>query len=177
MRKLLRKFAISYYAFLARVFYPECQWIITWNPLAIRGYVFWQKIFNVNRARRVDWPVHFTSLVSGDITVGVMTAPGFSPGSYFNGLNGIDFGDNVWIGPGVKIISANHDIYQYDKHVVARRIKIGSNVWIGANVIILPEVSIGDGTVLGAGAVVTKSLPSNIVAVGNPAHIIKYKNK
>lgn len=175
MKSVLRKFAISYYVLLARIFYPKCQWIISWNPLAIRGYIFWQKIFNVNRARRVNWPVHFSSWVSGDITAGAMTAPGFSPGSYFNGLNGIDFGDNVWIGPGVKVISANHDIYQYDKHVFAERIKIGSNVWIGANVIILPGVNIGNGAVLGAGSVVTKSFPENVVVAGNPARIIKYK--
>jgi acetyltransferase-like isoleucine patch superfamily enzyme len=175
MIKLLRKLVTIYYILLAKIFYPKCRWIISWNPLAIRGYIFWQKILNTNRARNVAWPVHFTSWVSGDITAGTMTAPGFSPGSYFNGLNGIDFGDNVWIGPGVRVISANHDIYQYDKHVSAERIKIGSNVWIGANAIILPGVSIGNGTVLGAGAVVTKSLPENVVAVGNPARIIKHK--
>ena len=55
----------------------------------------------------------------------------------------------------------------------AHEINIGSNVWIGADVIILPGVSIGDNTVIGAGSVVTKNIPSNVLAVGNPCKVIR----
>jgi acetyltransferase-like isoleucine patch superfamily enzyme len=115
-------------------------------------------------------------MVSGDITVGNMASPGYSPGCYVNGMNGIDLGDNVYIGPGTKIISANHDLSDHSRHVVSPRIRIGSNVWLGANVIVLPGVSIGDNTVVGAGSIVTKSLPSNVIAVGNPAKVIQCKD-
>jgi maltose O-acetyltransferase len=52
-------------------------------------------------------------------------------------------------------------------------VSIGSNVWIGGGSIILPGVTIGDGTTIGAGSVVTKSIPSNVLAVGNPCRIIR----
>jgi maltose O-acetyltransferase len=55
----------------------------------------------------------------------------------------------------------------------AKPITIGNNVWLGGNAIICPGVTIGDNTVVGAGAVVTKNLPANVLAVGNPAKIIK----
>ena len=55
----------------------------------------------------------------------------------------------------------------------AKPIKVGNNVWIGGNVTVLPGVSIGDNVVIGAGSVVTKDIPSNVIAVGNPCRVIK----
>ena len=55
----------------------------------------------------------------------------------------------------------------------AKPIKIGNNVWFGGNVTVLPNVTIGDNVVIGAGSVVTKDIPSNVVAVGNPCKVIK----
>ena len=52
-------------------------------------------------------------------------------------------------------------------------VSIGSNVWIGGNCVVLPGVSIGDNSIIGAGSVVTKDIPSNVVAVGNPCEVIK----
>ena len=56
-------------------------------------------------------------------------------------------------------------------------IKIGNNVWIGANAVVLPGVSIGDNTVIGAGSVVTKKIPANVVAVGNPCRVLREINE
>ncbi len=145
--------------------------------MAIRGYWIFQRILNVNGARAIPWPVHFTSRVSGKITLGDMVAPGMMPGCYINAMAGIEFGSNVWIGPGAKIISANHDPDNLECHLITKPIRIGSNVWIGANAIILPEVEIGDDVIIGAGAVVVKSIPAGTVAVGNPAKIIKQNTK
>lgn len=85
-------------------------------------------------------------------------------------------GDHTMIGPNVTIATAGHPIlpelreknYQYNMPV-----HIGRNCWIGAGAIILPGVTIGDHTVVGAGSIVTKDLPSSIVAVGNPCHVLR----
>lgn len=88
----------------------------------------------------------------------------------------VTIGDNVFIGPNVNIYAATHplDIERRNKNLEKGiPVKIGNNVWIGGNVTILPGVTIGDGTTIGAGSVVTKDIPSNVLAVGNPCKVIK----
>jgi maltose O-acetyltransferase len=88
----------------------------------------------------------------------------------------IIIGNDVQVGPNVQILTPTHPIepeLRRIKYEAAKPIKIGNNVWLGGGVIILPGVRIGDNTVVGAGAVVTKDLPENVVAVGNPARIIR----
>ena len=100
--------------------------------------------------------------------------PGLARGCHIDGRNGIIFGDNVWVGPHVKIISMNHNICSYKKYIKERPIKIGINCWIGAGAIILPGIELGDHTIVGAGAVVTKSFPdSDQIIAGNPAFVVK----
>ena len=173
MKNILKKIRLNYYIALIKIFYPKSQWLIDWNPYAIKWYILPQKILNINKSKNVNWPVHFTSRVTGNVKVGYLTSPGFGPGCYINGANGIEFGDNVWIGPGVKIISSNHDLTDLSKSYKCDPIKIGNNVWIGANAIILPEIQIGDGAVVGAGSVVTKNVPPRTIVAGNPAKLIK----
>ena len=132
-----------------------------------------QKLFRLNP--KVEWPVHFTSKVISpqNITKGVNCDPGDGINTYIQANNGIIFGNDVELGPGVKIISSNHDSQDYSLHIKCNPINIGNNVWIGANAVILPGVTIGDNVVIGAGSVVTKDIPSNSVAVGNPCMKIK----
>ncbi|WP_339618190.1 sugar O-acetyltransferase [uncultured Gilvimarinus sp.] len=88
----------------------------------------------------------------------------------------VTIGDNVFIAPNVQVYAASHplDLGQRNAHIgVAAPITIGSNVWIGGGCIILPGVSIGDGCTIGAGSVVTKSIPANSVAFGNPCKVHK----
>ena len=88
-------------------------------------------------------------------------------------------GDFTQFGPNVVLATAGHPIdpelreryYQYNAPV-----RIGRNCWLGANVVVVPGVSIGDNVVVGAGSVVTKDLPSNVVAVGNPCRILREVN-
>ncbi|MDD6192198.1 MAG: sugar O-acetyltransferase [Lachnospiraceae bacterium] len=85
-------------------------------------------------------------------------------------------GDKVMFGPNVTIATANHPIepglrdrmLQYNKDV-----HIENNVWIGANTVIVPGVTIGENAVIGAGSVVTKDIPANVVAVGNPCRVLR----
>lgn len=92
----------------------------------------------------------------------------------------IYIGDNTMLGPNVTLASAGHPIcpplrakaYQFNMPV-----KIGKNCWLGAGVIVLPGVTVGDNTVIGAGSVVTKDIPSGVVAVGNPCRVLREINE
>lgn len=85
-------------------------------------------------------------------------------------------GDYTMIGPNVTIATAGHPIlpvlreqaYQYNASV-----HIGRNCWLGAGVIVLPGVTIGDNSVIGAGSIVTKDIPANVIAVGNPCRVLR----
>lgn len=87
---------------------------------------------------------------------------------------GVFIGKDVAIGPGVKIVTNRHnqqDIWTWDD---AKPIHIGNRCWIGANAVILPGVCLGENTIVGAGAIVTKSFPhGHCVIVGNPARLLK----
>ena len=88
----------------------------------------------------------------------------------------ITIGDDVQIGPNVQLLTPTHPVEpgpRRDKWEGAEPITIGDNVWLGGGVIVCPGVTIGDNTVVGAGAVVTRDLPANVVAVGNPARVVK----
>lgn len=94
-------------------------------------------------------------------------------GCYYQGKGVITIGKGTWIGPNVGIITANHDIENLDRHSLAHDVVIGEKCWIGMNCMILPGVVLGKRTIVGAGAVVTKSFPEgNCVIAGNPARII-----
>lgn len=90
--------------------------------------------------------------------------------------NKVTFGDNVFIGPNCGFYTSGHPIDAEIRNrgiEYAKSISVGNDVWIGGNVVVLPGVTIGDNVVIGAGSIVTKDVPSNVVAVGNPCHVIK----
>ena len=138
-------------------------------------YLIPQKLFRLNP--KTNWPVHFTSrvLAPQNITKGIMCDPGDGLNNYIQASNGIVFGSNVELGPGVSIISSNHKSDNFRKHVEGKPITIGNNVWIGANSTVLPEVSIGNNVIIGANSLVTKNIPDNSIAVGNPCKVIRTK--
>lgn len=91
----------------------------------------------------------------------------------------VKIGKNTMIGPSVNIFTACHPIeanLRLKGIEYASSIEIGDNVWIGGGVTIIPGVKIGDNSVIGAGSVVTKDIPKNVVAVGNPCKVIKKIN-
>lgn len=140
--------------------------------------LFYQKILGINRG--AYWPVHFTSKVTGvsNIKIGIGTAPGLSPNCYIQGLSKIKIGDYTIIAPGVGIISANHDLYDYGKHIRGKEVKIGSYCWLGMNSVILPGVELGNHVIVAAGSVVNKSFPEGYCVIGGvPAKKIRDLDK
>ncbi len=88
----------------------------------------------------------------------------------------VTFGDNVFIAPNCVFSTAGHPLdasLRNEGLEIALPIRVGNDVWFGANVIVLPGVTIGDGSVIGAGSVVNKDIPSGVVAVGNPCKVIR----
>ncbi len=89
-------------------------------------------------------------------------------------------GDCTMIGPNVTIATAGHPIlpelrekaYQFNQPV-----HIGRNCWLGAGVVVLPGITIGDNSVIGAGSIVTKDIPANVIAVGNPCRVLREINE
>lgn len=91
-------------------------------------------------------------------------------------VNKVTIGDNVMFGPRVSVFTAGHPT---DPEIRAELLEygypitIGNNVWVGGNTVINPGVTIGDNVVIGSGSVVTKDIPSNVVAAGNPCRVIR----
>lgn len=108
------------------------------------------------------------------LTIGARTFVNF-------GLTALDvapitIGDDVQIATNVQLLTPTHPLdaqERRDKWEGAEPIVIADNVWLGGGVIVLPGVTIGENTVVGAGAVVSRSLPANVLAVGNPARVIR----
>ena len=88
----------------------------------------------------------------------------------------VTIGDNVMLAPNVAIYTAGHPIHHIPRnrgYEYGIEVSIGDNVWIGGNSVILPGVHIGNNTVIGGGSVVTKDIPDNVVAAGNPCRVIR----
>lgn len=85
-------------------------------------------------------------------------------------------GDNVLIAPNVGIYAAGHPLHfelRIEEYEFALPITIGNNVWLGGNVVINPGVKIGDNSVIGSGSIVTKDIPANVLAFGNPCKVVR----
>lgn len=122
--------------------------------------------------------------IENGATITSLTAIGNNSGIGINArLHGeVTIGDNVMMGPDCIIYTSNHAFDRTDIPMnqqgfsSAKKVIIGNDVWIGGRVIILPGVKIGNGAIIGAGAVVTKDVPPYSIVGGNPAKILKYRN-
>lgn len=168
--ELLEK--LDFLFFWLRWFYPKAKGV---NPAHLLFQFIPQKIFRTNGS--VPWPVHKTSLVlhHKKIEVGNNSPIGINIGCYIQGKGGIKVGNNVRIGPNVGIISANHSPDDYDIWIKTNPIEIGDNVWVAMNVVIMPGVKIGNNVIIGSNSTVTKDIPSNSIAFGNPCKVVKEK--
>ena len=170
VKSTLRIHYLKHRPFYTRILHPTA-------PLPLGLWVLnvvVQRFFGVNGS--VPWMVHYTSRVTvpEKIRIGERVWVSFaaSGGCYVQGRNGIEIGDHSLFAPGVKIISANHDPDHLGQWLPAEPVVIGRRCWIGANAVILPGVQLGDGCRVGAGAVVTKSFPSDSAVGGVPARRI-----
>lgn len=127
----------------------------------------------------VPWPVSYKTAIINPSNV--IFCPDdlhifHSYGTYFQGIGGkIVIGEGTWIAPNVGLITANHDTSNPHFHVPGKGITLGKKCWIGMNSVILPGVTLGDHTTVGAGTIVTKSFPEGFcVIAGNPAKVIRY---
>lgn len=94
----------------------------------------------------------------------------------FLDVNKIIIGDNVLLGPRVCLFTATHPLDKNERREgfeFGKPITIGSDVWIGGNTVINPGVTIGSNVIIGSGSVVTKDIPSDVIAAGNPCRIIR----
>ena len=122
--------------------------------------------------------------VGGPTTLTNKTTLGKNPsfnGMIINGHGEVEFGDNFHSGTDCLIITSNHNYdfgkkIPYDDTHILKKVVIGDNVWFGDRVIVLGNVTIGEGAIIQAGAVVIKDVPVGAIVGGNPATIFKYRN-
>ena len=134
------------------------------------------RIWGANR--HIPWPVNPRTIVSNaeNIEFDIDDIHIFqTPGCYWQNQQAkIIIGRNCYVAPNVGLITTNHDVYDVTKHVAGKDIVLGEKCWIGMNSMILPGVTLGPHTVVGAGSVVTHSFPQgNCVVAGNPAKVIR----
>lgn len=142
----------------------------------IRKNLFMQKIIGINK--EVPFPVDFRMRISNwkNIIVDIDDINVFQKaGNYYQAVDAcIYIGKKTQIANGVAIITSNHDLYDITVHSEGQDVVIGDECWIGSNAVILPGVKLGKHTIVGAGAVVTKSFPEGWCVLGGvPAKVIK----
>lgn len=157
--------------------------------LAVRNWIgralVWRK-YRTIRFREIGERCQYKSLRSTfawseNISLGNDVHIG--PGALLDAAGSIEIGEGSILGPSVSVYSRSHNFDEdvqalpFDNVMLVAPVRIGRYVWIGARAIVLPGVAIGDGAVIGAGAVVTKDVPSCAVVVGNPARVVRYRNR
>lgn len=142
------------------------------SDLAARRAVLAELLGELGEGAEVRPPLHVD--YGYQISLGAGSFVNF--GAVLLDVGRISIGAHAQFGPRVQLLTATHPLDAEQRRAgweSARPITLGDNVWLGGGVIVCPGVTIGDNTVVGAGAVVTRDLPADIVAVGNPAKVVR----
>jgi maltose O-acetyltransferase len=144
--------------------------IIRYNKIKLRTLKFAQLGKNVQILNGFEIGYANNCHIEDDVVVGL--------NAYLNCQGGVYIKRGTIIGPNLTVYSVNHKYLDvralpFDEDIIKKEVVINENCWIGCNVTILPGVEIGEGSVIAAGAVLTKSIPSFSLVGGNPASIIK----
>lgn len=187
IKKLMKKFYIMTSKMIMPIFFKKTYLKGRWFENNLEGWkwcwrsLIFQRLFGINR--HVPFPVSHNIVIGKveDIQFDVNDINNFQHfGCYFQSWNGgkINIGRGTYIAPNVGIITENHNIYDLNNHDDPQDVIIGDECWIGMNSVILPGVTLGDSTIVGAGAVVTHSfLEGNCIIGGVPAKKIRDLDK
>ncbi|SMG46758.1 acyltransferase [Paenibacillus aquistagni] len=166
----IKRFLFGLYSYLFNLFYIFLDLL----PPFLRYAIFKIMFKKFGKDNNIDYKTYFR--YPSKITLGnnVWVNKGCQIfGSFHIKDAEIIFGDNIALGPNVTIFSASHDYKFLNLPDTARSVVIEDNVWIGGNSTILPGVVIGEGSIIGAGSIVTRSIPPYSVAIGSPAVVVK----
>lgn len=175
MKEFIRYACLALYYLIARHL-PASDMPYSMGAKSIRGFLCRRIFKKAGKNINIEHGAYFGS--GRDIEIGNNSGLGFNCRVY----GPLKIGDDVMMGPDVMIFTQNHETGRLDipmrlQTAPKEPVFIGDDVWIGARVIILPGKKIGKGVIIGAGAVVTKDVPDYAVVVGNPARVIKFRNK
>lgn len=155
--------------------------------IAIADYRERKKLNRLYRSMaQVGKNVHFCPNYSISTPQNMRVGSNIWVGEYFfaKAEGGISIGSGTILSRKVEIWTSNHNydstdvqMIPYDKRMIFKPVDIGENVWVGTHVLFLPGVKIGEGAVIGAGTIVTRDVPACAVVGGNPAKILKYRNR
>lgn len=148
---------------------------------AIKNLCYWlcgKVLLTVVKSHKGEIHIHGKTLLTRNVVLG--RNPSFS-GMEIAGRGTVVFGDNFHSGKDCMIITQNHnyegEAIPYDTTFIIKDVVIGDNVWLGSRVVILGGVTIGEGAIIQAGAVVVNDIPPYAIAGGNPAKVFKYRDK
>lgn len=149
-------------------------WFFSYFPsYVIRRFVL-KRIYGVKMGKNVYVHMGVKFLKPWAVTIGDNV--NIQLGSFIDGRGGLVIGNNVDITLGVKILTQQHDLQDSVYTTVSRPVHIGNNCVIGSFALLMPGVTIGEGAVVGAGSVVSRSIPEWSIAVGNPCLIKRVRN-
>ncbi len=187
--RLIHNFIFSIYHRITRKGFGSNKWKKQFAYFGKGAVICWPAIVSTGRGFSIgDSTVIMTNsriqnYDTGTCTPQIRIGKNCNIGYYFSILNAseVTIGDNVLIASYVLITSENHgmdpeELSYMQQPLVSRPVSIGDGCWIGEKVCVLPGVNIGKKCIIGAGSVVTKSIPDYSIAVGNPAKIIKRYN-
>ena len=182
-KRVIKYFRSNIHKILTLIFYDNKYLVGVWFEKNNKGWLWGsrnlynQKIRGINK--HIPWPVSNSIIINGPLENLIVHPDDYDNfqgyGVYYQCFSAkIIIGKGTQIANNVGFITANHNPLKVNEHLPGKDIVLGNDCWIGMNVVILPGVTLGDNTVVGAGSVVTKSFPSgHCIIAGNPAKVLK----